>query len=1157
MKNKALLNSNSFLVLFFFTSFSIFSQTISTFAPKINNIPTSPEAALLGKFGDIPVGFYTGTANISVPLYNIKDAGIEIPIKVDYQSSGVRVADEATWVGLNWSLMPEGTIIQEVRGKSDQDDYINRISIQTGYTEFKNRFGSLQTGTYNTRYQQGTALNNCCFINENGQATNPSYDSLEVMSKLLEGYGQPDIYNYSFAGYSGKFYINSETQQIVLIDKKEDITFEKFNTTTWIARTIDGNVYYFSVLETANGGVYNEYSGFTFKLDHITLNNGKTISFLYTDEKYTDIKTVETRDILGMTMTAGQQQTQISNPISYHNKKTLTKITTSDVIINFNLEEREDIYSDINNTTKRLKSIDIISAVTAKKIKSFEFNYDYFPYNSTGKPSASGFNDTNYALHETTLGKRLKLNSVQEVGYDASNLPVRTKPSYKFEYDMSVTMPPKNSMAVDYWGYYNGENNDKLLPNLDYFDYKYDPRYTNQYGSFPLIFDYGYTGANRYTNNAYAGAYLLKKLIYPTGGYSEFEYEPNSFTNQFIPDKIKNDLALKPTILLNDGKGQPVNYHKDFKLSKATTISFNNTVTDGFTPFNNPNSPTYTWQNFSGSKISFYKTKQGVKTIIKEWKTDDVLNVEFTNNHGKTWREDLRVDYDSDPTVVYSVDVVSTLVHLPADTYWIAALKSDFRYYDDTGVDTSISNQGGLRIKSIKNYNNFGNIASNKLIKYYDGKLLNKFEPITATKAQIDKCDVMQMVNHTPVYTSDITYYNKLVISTDDFGVDGGTMIGYTKVEEIELDKNNANKGKNVYSYINVLNQTKKGLPYIPNLKNGSIENETTFDLAGNKLNEINYTYSYQAPSNIFFGAKIRNQSFGNTDACILTPNSVISYIPFETGLNYKYSFDTYPILSEFFLLTRKETKQYFGVNAVTSTEDYTYTTQGKIKTSTLTNSNNDQLTTTTYYANDYPENLAIESTMVTAKMTGIPLVTENRKNTDLLSRQSTQYAKDATTSNIILPKYIFAGKGSLAAISNSEKKVTYDKYDTKSNIQQYTLENGTSVTILWGYGNTLPIAKIENATYAQIATALGITTAVLDTYNETNLTAINGLRTNTAFANSPISTFTHIPLIGVSTITDAKGDKITYTYDEYGRLINVRDKDNNILSENKYQYKN
>jgi hypothetical protein len=53
------------------------------------------------------------------------------------------------------------------------------------------------------------------------------------------------------------------------------------------------------------------------------------------------------------------------------------------------------------------------------------------------------------------------------------------------------------------------------------------------------------------------------------------------------------------------------------------------------------------------------------------------------------------------------------------------------------------------------------------------------------------------------------------------------------------------------------------------------------------------------------------------------------------------------------------------------------------------------------------------------------------------------------------------------------------------------------------------------------------------------------------------ITTITYKPSIGISTITDPKEDVITYHYDGFNRLEFVKDKNNNILSENKYHYKN
>jgi YD repeat-containing protein len=78
------------------------------------------------------------------------------------------------------------------------------------------------------------------------------------------------------------------------------------------------------------------------------------------------------------------------------------------------------------------------------------------------------------------------------------------------------------------------------------------------------------------------------------------------------------------------------------------------------------------------------------------------------------------------------------------------------------------------------------------------------------------------------------------------------------------------------------------------------------------------------------------------------------------------------------------------------------------------------------------------------------------------------------------------------------------------------------------------------------------------DSGTEANLIiALNALRTNVSLANAMITTYTYKPLIGVSTITDPKGDKMSYEYDTLNRLKWVKDKAGNILSENQYHYKN
>jgi hypothetical protein len=85
--------------------------------PKI--VPVSPNAAALGTYGAIPVGHYTGVPNISIPIYEIDLDGKKFPINISYHASGIKVAQEASTVGLGWVLNAGGCITKEVRGWDD------------------------------------------------------------------------------------------------------------------------------------------------------------------------------------------------------------------------------------------------------------------------------------------------------------------------------------------------------------------------------------------------------------------------------------------------------------------------------------------------------------------------------------------------------------------------------------------------------------------------------------------------------------------------------------------------------------------------------------------------------------------------------------------------------------------------------------------------------------------------------------------------------------------------------------------------------------------------------------------------------------------------------------------------------------------------------
>jgi len=1106
------------------SSLQFYGQAATTFIPKVNNIPSSPEAALLGRFGDIPVGYYTGTADISIPLYTISQGGIQVPITLSYHPSGIKVADEATWVGLGWCLEPGGAIIQEVRGKPDQTDNFYNPSNPSStahlggtgneYPTFKGHLSGVGTVTYQTG---DCGKGPYCFATS--WSCDSSSDALSIINSLLDNNGQPDVYNYNFPGYSGKYYINPDTGVVTFIDKKEQISIVNNNVIT----ATDGTIYNFNAVEETHATI--DASGYTNRLTSIQCTDGSTINFTYATENYGTVLPSASVVLNPIEQGADDQPHDFSNSTS-GTKKRLTQIETSDAYINFIAEAREDLLVNASNNLQRLKAIEIVSKSTGKKVKAFQFSYSYF------NPTSD--------YHS----KRLKLDSVKEIGYSAEENADTSKPPYTFAYDTSVNLPAKESKAVDFFGYYNGQDsNTTLIPDLRYFDFEHDYRYSLASTSPPTPrFSYQYTGSNRYVDNTKAKAWILNKITYPTGGYTEFEYEPHTYTNQFLPTVQQHNTAFdtkfKSVTNSNYSESQ---VHIPLNITQSCTLYFRNSFSHSF-PLNNSTVISNIYNSNGGYMSAFVKlqkTLNGQTTDVKIWlpSTTGMTLSEFTSSGTVSIEENVAIAYE--PGATYSVFVSFPQYSYTQDPNHSGAIAQTYmqvRYFDNTLIDTTTGYGGGFRVKSIKSYSDSGSLSGNKQITYTGGKLLNRFEPLEAMVAYYT----------TGSCTNVSTTISRLriTISSDDLGLNGGNAIGYSQVQETELSGTYTN-GKKIFYYFNEMNTNIKGVPYDPYTFGGLLQKEEIKDRSGNTLHDKTYTYATLSTAN-FYGIKIRQHSLGTIDFIMNPDNSALN-IP----ANYKYSYLVYPISAGWVALTGTTSNDYLGGTAVSTSESYTYAASGKQKTITTTFDTGNVNKATYYYPGEISGAPAIETSMLSAKMTGIPVQTEHYKNNVLISSQKNQYA---SFNGRILPAYVFTKKGNESTLP-FEQRVSID-YDNYGNVQQYSLTGGSPVVYLWGYNKTLPIAKIENATASEVQAALGNSSLSLSNYNESNIATINALRSNTSLLKAMITTYTYKPLVGVSTITDPKGDTLTYSYDPFGRLVQVKDQLGKVVSENFYNYR-
>lgn len=172
----------------------------------------SPNAAGLGKYGDVPVSYFTGTPSISVPLHTLSYRGIDLNISLNYDASGVRIDQHPGIVGQNWSLAAGGVITRTVVGNSDELDFTNtNIDIWSG---------ALKKVGYFYNYSDLNDVNTS------------SANNLKTLAENVTSKGadyQPDIFTFNFMGITGKFFLDNDGKWKVNSDNNIMVVFENNN----------------------------------------------------------------------------------------------------------------------------------------------------------------------------------------------------------------------------------------------------------------------------------------------------------------------------------------------------------------------------------------------------------------------------------------------------------------------------------------------------------------------------------------------------------------------------------------------------------------------------------------------------------------------------------------------------------------------------------------------------------------------------------------------------------------------------------------------------------------------------------------------------------------------------------------------------------------
>jgi YD repeat-containing protein len=454
----------------------------------LNLYPTIPSTSDLGQHGSFSPPNSYGMVPISIPLFKIEQDNINLPLSLSYNTSGIKVNERPTEVGLGWSININSNYIeQHVNGHVDQ------------------------SGVYDATAKKNTITSLMLAQNHGFLLETIKSDVLGISGNILDGGYIQDEYSYNFNGYSGNFLYDENGDVINLSTSGNDLLIKKVGG-KYIVTNSKGVKYFFE--ECVSYSYTNDnpdepvsqatsrISAYRWYLTKIETPNKDKILFTYNTYNFdSSAGGGEGKNVtygISHEVNRGLFAADIDrvNTTAWSNSGPLCLVST----ISFPNGKISFDYSntDENYYHQKLDGIKIFRKENNNYTinRSIELKFDSYDLKTVGTVARSYWSPT----------KALKLESVSFK--DAIN---KTINSYKFSYDNTVR-PIAGAYMQDYWGYYNGKDaNTGLIP-----DFTFDGKSCG-------------TGADRSPNLIYTRAGILTSIVYPTGGLSKITYEPNYY----------------------------------------------------------------------------------------------------------------------------------------------------------------------------------------------------------------------------------------------------------------------------------------------------------------------------------------------------------------------------------------------------------------------------------------------------------------------------------------------------------------------------------------------------------------------------------------------------------------------------------------------------
>lgn len=1162
--------------------------------PKVNIV--SPTATSLGKYVDFPVSLHTGIPDINIPIYTVQEGPLQLPISLSYHASGLKVMEIASWVGAGWSLNAGGVVSRTIKALPDEKYSYDEYSFfsHNGFSNY--------------------------FLHYYGNSGNKSPDYLGFFNGRKDS--EPDLFTFSFGGYGGKFYFREDLTPVLF--PEGDIKIEPILklggnsgfTTDYIQgfqiTTPDGVKYYFGV--TPN----------TTDIDPIeksSLVTGGNLAFYPTVISSWYLNKIQTAD--------SKFEINISyrkEDYGYHIISTQPcvpncdgNILSSKVIalsvspqrIEFTNGSVEFVANNLrldvggksftpwdeqNTEAKSLDSIKIISKNSAHSVVH-KLAYDYITTNSQQQlPNAfstgnGGLGSENY----TTDKKRLNLNSIQELSLDGTE----SKPPFSFYYYDEELVPRRLSFGQDHWGFNNGvESNTSLIPSV----------------SADAGISYS-AGDDREAKWPQMRAGSLRQIQYPTGGITEYVYEPNSVAtidNCTFQRSYNNVLTVQGGMDTPDAGFGPAGtlvvttpsaFYYSFSTSgtnAAGELYIDNTQIANVSAVNRPLVEDYIFLQPGNYTIKAYANADnggGVGVIAYFYSSTSSCNpaqekivgglrIKKINKSGTNNSPKLSRSYKYEDASLYSIpdyifklrnEIFKTGIVPPiSNTYSAPEMGfpgSVFTYRSPTNSQPLQTVQGyHIGYKKVTEIFSDGGYTVNE----YKGNFKLPGDWYTLQDVCVRKINSTICNFNDPIYPAAPLVYDferGHLKSQQIFDKNN------RKVKEINYSEEYIQNSVGVFGVVTAASISDLVLVTHYDVRSGKLnwtkQVEKIFDQNGASINTETTTY-FNSTYNRMLSKKTQTGQIGlsQTDYQYVSDLTKCNYECPSCATDYRASAETlrveydikdknWPVCSPAFFLgwTGPSSPCYDRqASREAAWRDYQY----RLNEARITYTNCIKLCKQTNnciadgLSNYYVTSDNVKALYLMEQGNDLKVIESTLWNNNILQASTLfDYRPFTSDPTKVYLKNVFETEvgtpvSSFSPASILTRSMQKDSKYSNTPISTYLFNEGQPVEIVDRNGLTTSFIWGFNNT-VPIVKAIGVQYSILQAaYNNSPLT----FRNDSSLSKAQVTSYTYDPVVGIKSITDANRKISYYEYDKLGRLISIKDNDGKVIENYEYKYR-